>query len=118
MPLSPAWKRKLISIAWQSFALLLVGYFVYTLTQGPSGLATLRALEGDVATAARELALVQTKRQALERDVKALHPETLDRDMLEERARAGLSWSLDEDLIIRPEDLRRLDGNNANPASN
>jgi cell division protein FtsB len=110
MPLSPAWKRKLISITWQSLALLLVGYFVYTLTQGPSGLAALRGLESEVALAKGELALVQTKRAALERDVKALHPETLDRDMLDERARSRLSWSLEEDLVVRPEDLRRLDG--------
>lgn len=108
MPLSPAWKRKLIPIAWQSAALLLVGYFVYTLTQGPSGLASLRGLEADVAKAKQELGIVQAKRIALERDVKALHPETLDLDMLNERARAALSWSLEEDLIIRQEDVGRL----------
>jgi cell division protein FtsB len=109
MPLSPAWKRRLVSILWQSVALLLVGYFVYTLTQGPRGLSALRMLEGEVAAARAEFARIEAKRIALERDVRALHPDTLDRDMVEERARAGLAWSFEDDLILRAEDLRRLD---------
>jgi cell division protein FtsB len=113
MPLSPAWKRRLVSITWQSFALLLVAYFVYTLTQGPSGLAALRALEVDVAEAKEALARVSAQRTALERDVRALHPETLDPDMLDERARTGLSWSLEEDLVLRSEDLKILDRESA-----
>jgi cell division protein FtsB len=57
-------------------------------------------LEGRKAVLAGELAGLQEVKQRLERDVSLLRPESLDPDMLDERARAILNLAHSDDLIM------------------
>lgn len=68
----------------------LVAYFAYHLVQGDRGLMAWVRLNQDVAEARSTLAALDAERSTLERRVDELRPQHLDRDMLDERARAEL----------------------------
>ncbi|BBK31940.1 cell division protein FtsB [Stella humosa] len=81
-----------------------IGYFAYHLVHGDRGLVAWRALSeriGEVETDARQ---VTAERQELERRVALLRPDSLDRDMLDERVREVLNLAHPDDLVIlRPQ---------------
>jgi cell division protein FtsB len=81
-------------------ALGAAGYFGYHLQIGDHGLKARADLEGRRAVLAGELAGLQVVKQRLERDVSLLRPESLDPDMLDERARAILNLAHSDDLIM------------------
>ena len=68
----------------------LVAYFAYHLVQGDRGLMAWVRLNQEVDHANTTLAAVEAQRSALEHRVDLLRPQHLDRDMLDERARAEL----------------------------
>jgi cell division protein FtsB len=76
------------------------GYFVYHLQTGDHGLEARAVLEKRKAVLAGELAGLKDVRARLERDVALLRPESLDPDMLDERARAILNLAHPDDLIM------------------
>jgi cell division protein FtsB len=76
------------------------GYFVYHLQIGDHGLKARAHLDGRKAVLEGELAGLQEVRGRLERDVALLRPESLDPDMLDERARAILNLAHSDDLIM------------------
>ena len=76
------------------------GYFAYSLQTGDHGLEASESLSKRKAVLAGELAGLKEVRQRLERDVSLLRPESLDPDMLDERARAILNLAHPDDLII------------------
>ena len=76
------------------------GYFGYHLQTGDHGLEARAALEGRKAVLEGELAGLKEVRMRLERDVALLRPESLDPDMLDERARAILDLAHPDDLIM------------------
>ena len=79
-----------------------VVYFGYHALQGERGVMTLLQLERRVDQAAVDLRAVEAERDALERNVELMLPTSLDRDMLEERARVVLNYTrLDEIVIMR-----------------
>lgn len=78
----------------------LVGYFLYHMVQGEYGLRTRAHLELQIAQAEDTLADLRVDRMEIERRVLLLSPETLDRDMLEERARRMLDYAHPDDVII------------------
>lgn len=77
-----------------------VGYFAYHLVHGDRGLIAWWELAQRVQDAKEVLAAIQTDRQALEHRVKLLHPQGLDRDMLDERARLMLNYGLPDEIVI------------------
>lgn len=77
-----------------------IGYFAYHTVQGDRGLLAYMRLTGEVARAEVTLAEVRAERQTIERRVRLLHPDSLDLDMLEERARKLLHRVRDDELII------------------
>ena len=81
-------------------ALGAAGYFAYHLQIGDHGLTARADLEGRKAVLEGELAGLQDVRGRLERDVALLRPESLDPDMLDERARAILNLAHSDDLIL------------------
>ena len=81
-------------------ALGAAGYFGYHLQIGDHGLKARANLEGRKQVLEGELAGLQEVRQRLERDVSLLRPESLDPDMLDERARAILNLAHSDDLIM------------------
>ena len=68
--------------------------------QGDRGLLAWWNLRYEIEKADYELAVVTAEKQKLEHRVSLLRPESLDRDMLEERARAMLGVVHKDDLIV------------------
>ena len=77
------------------------GYFGYHLQTGDHGLKARADLERRKDVLAGELAGLREVKGRLERDVALLRPESLDPDMLDERARALLDYVDPRDLTLR-----------------
>jgi cell division protein FtsB len=78
----------------------LFGYFGYHLVNGDRGLLAMARLEREVQIANQNFAEAETTRKIWERRVSELRNQTLDPDMLDERARALLNFSRKDDIII------------------
>jgi cell division protein FtsB len=76
------------------------GYFGYHLQIGDHGLKARADLERRKDVLEGELAGLKEVRGRLERDVALLRPESLDPDMVDERARAILNLAHPDDLVI------------------
>jgi cell division protein FtsB len=76
------------------------GYLGYNLQTGEHGLEARADLERRKEVLAGELAGLKEVRNRLERDVALLRPESLDPDMLDERARAILNLAHPDDLVM------------------
>ena len=77
------------------------GYFGYHLQTGDHGREARANLEGRKAVLEGELAGLAEVKTRLERDVSLLRPESLDPDMLDERARTLLNYVDPRDLTLR-----------------
>ena len=88
--------------------LLLMGYFAYHAVEGDYGLFALSKLEDRVAGLEAELVQVRAEREKMERHVALMRPESLERDMIDERAREALNMADAKDIVIflAPEDRR------------
>jgi cell division protein FtsB len=106
-------KMRLRSILFPLLACSVGGYFVYHLQTGDHGLTARADLEKRKAVLAGELAGLRDVRARLERDVALLRPESLDPDMLDERARAILNLAHPDDLVM----LKRRPPTETPPAS-
>ncbi|MGH6736333.1 MAG: FtsB family cell division protein [Methyloceanibacter sp.] len=82
-------------------ALSVGGYFGYHLQNGDHGLTARADLERRKDVLEGELAGLREVKQRIERDVALLRPESLDPDMLDERARAILNLAHPDDLVMR-----------------
>jgi cell division protein FtsB len=76
------------------------GYFGYHLVNGERGLLAMVNLQREVLVAEQNLAEAETTRKIWERRVSALRNQSLDPDMLDERARVLLNFSRKEDIVI------------------
>jgi cell division protein FtsB len=93
-------KKRARYIAAPVLGACLMGYFCYHLVQGERGLVAWLRLTNDIREAKEQAALVHSEREALERRVSHLRPESLDRDLLDERARATLNVALPNEIVI------------------
>ena len=82
-------------------------YFAYHGINGDRGLLAWRGLEQQVESARIELDRTHGERQVLERRVKLLYSESLDRDMIDELARLLLNYGRPEEIVILLEDVPR-----------
>ena len=83
------------------------GYFGYHLQSGDHGLTARTDLQRRAAVLEGELEGLREVRQRIERDVALLEPDSLDPNMLDERARAILNLAHPGDLVMmnrRPPD--------------
>src|SRR4051812_42499152 len=78
----------------------MMAYFGYHAVQGDRGLIAWWNLRYELERTNDDLARVAADKLALENRVALLRPQSLDRDMLEERARLMLGTVRDDDLII------------------
>ena len=78
----------------------LMAYFAYHAVQGDRGLIAWWNLRYEIEKTNAELADVTAEKQAIEHRVALLRPGSLDRDMLEERARVMLGAVHPDDLIV------------------
>ncbi|MBV9522965.1 MAG: septum formation initiator family protein [Alphaproteobacteria bacterium] len=84
-----------------------MGYFGYHLVQGERGLLAWLRITQELKAAKVELARLDGERTALDRRVSLLRPEHIDRDMLDERARATLNLAGPHDIVIMRSELPR-----------
>ena len=82
------------------FCVSLIGYFVYHLVQGDRGLIALSHLKHDIAQLETDVSVAQAERSEIERRTKLLRPDSIDPDMLDERARAELGFSRPEEVVV------------------
>jgi cell division protein FtsB len=80
-----------------------VGYFAFHAIRGERGIIALRQLSLQVELAQLEYFKVNSQRKELEHRVSLLHPDSLDPDMLDERARVMLNYGYKDDIIIIPD---------------
>jgi cell division protein FtsB len=81
----------------------LVAYFGYFALYGSHGIVRYVELSHAVTLKSAELAAIEAERSALERRVSMLRTESIDPDLLEERARDSLGLTEPgEVVILRP----------------
>jgi cell division protein FtsB len=87
-------------VLFPAFGACAVLYFAYHGITGDRGLLAWRKLEKEVQSTQAELGRARSEREALERRVKLLYPESLDPDMLDESARRLLNYGHPEEIVI------------------
>jgi len=81
-------------------ALSLTIYFSYHLIAGPRGYLELKQLETQVSMETQKLEDLTKEREAIEKKVVMMRPGSIDRDLLEERARYVLGYTSKEEYIL------------------
>ena len=76
------------------------GYFGYHLVNGDRGLLAMVHLQGENQVAHQNLAEAETTRKIWEQRVSELRNQSLDPDMIDERARILLNYARKDDLIV------------------
>jgi cell division protein FtsB len=79
---------------------LVFGYFGYHLVNGDRGLLAMAQLQREALIANQNFAEAEATRRIWERRVTALRNQSLDPDMLDERARALLNYARKDDIIV------------------
>ena len=77
-----------------------IAYFAYHTFHGERGLIAWNILKQRVEEAQVMLAETRARRQVLEHRVRLLNPQSLDPDMLDERARLMLNYGRDDEIVI------------------
>ena len=88
-------------LALYSIAGLVIGYFSVNAYTGNRGLRAKQDLDQQIAQLDGELDALKAERTEWERRVALLRPESIDPDLLDERARALLNYADPRDLILR-----------------
>ena len=76
-----------------------ITYFGYHVMHGERGLLAWWQLRERIAATRESLSEIHAERLVLENRVRLLHPESLDPDMLEERARIMLNYGYADEII-------------------
>jgi cell division protein FtsB len=91
----------LSTLALYTVAAMVIGYFGVNAYTGDHGLRAKHELEQQIEQLGAELAAVRAERGNWQRRVSLLKPESIERDMLDERARALLNYADPRDLTLR-----------------
>ena len=79
----------------------LLGYFGWHSYYGPRSFDQRDALAAKVADLDAKLEIIRSERQALERKVSLMRPESIDQDMLDELARTTLDYGKPGEFIVK-----------------
>lgn len=82
------------------------GYLVWGASQGDRGLKAKAGYATDAAQLQVELAQLQAERERWQRRVKSMRSEAVDRDLLDEEARAVLDRVGKDDVVIFTADVK------------
>jgi cell division protein FtsB len=82
------------------FGVAVIGYFAFHAVEGERGLRAYFALNLQTELAREERDALRHDRMTVERRVNLLKPESLDLDMLDERARTVLNKVHEDDFVI------------------
>jgi len=84
-------------------ALCFMVYFLYHIFQGERGLLSWLRLQQKIIEDEKILLSLQSQRDTLEHKVYLLRPDSLDKDMLEERVRLLLNFGRADEVVIHDE---------------
>ncbi|NBT85765.1 MAG: septum formation initiator family protein [Alphaproteobacteria bacterium] len=84
-------------------ALCFMLYFLYHIFQGERGLLSWLRLQQKIVDDEKVLLSLQSQREILEHKVYLLRPDSLDKDMLEERVRLLLNFGRADEVVIHDE---------------
>jgi cell division protein FtsB len=93
-------RRFLAPLAFYALATAAVAYFVHHAHHGARGLETKQELKTQIAELQQEVGELKQERAAWEARVALMRRDEVDRDLLEERARAVLGRAHRNDVII------------------
>lgn len=100
MSLSLELRRRIRHAVLPMLGVAMAGYFCYHALTGDRSLIAFFRISDEIRTARAELAQASAGRQKLEHRVSLLRPESLDPDMLDERARWSLGFIGDREIVI------------------
>lgn len=80
--------------------LLLIGYFVFHALNGDYGAYALTDMRGKIDHMEADLLALRLEREGMEHRIALFRRETLDPDMMEERARIYMNMAHPDELII------------------
>ncbi|MGQ7791451.1 FtsB family cell division protein [Faunimonas sp. B44] len=83
-----------------ALSLLVLGYFAFHAVEGTYGLNALEKLEIRQAELEQALAEVRAERAVAEKRISLMRADSLDGDLIDERARQALNMASDRDLVI------------------
>jgi cell division protein FtsB len=86
-------KRKIRPFRHSAITVAFLSYFGYHSIHGDYGLRATECSSASASRAKAELAVTESKREHLENQVALLSDGSLDKDMLDEKARFGLNMS-------------------------
>ena len=89
------------ALALYTIAALVIGYFGVNAYSGNRGLRAKQDLDQQIAELSAELDALKAERANWERRVSLLKPESIDPDMLDERARVLLNYADPHELTLR-----------------
>jgi cell division protein FtsB len=89
------------ALALYTIAALVIGYFGVNAYTGNHGLRARQELDQQISELEADLAAAKAERVNWERRVSLLKPESIDPDMLDERARALLNYADPRDVTLR-----------------
>ena len=93
-------RRRARQIAPQVLFACIAGYFAYHAVQGERGLLAYVHLQQQLEQAQAVDRELDAQRAEMERKVQLLRPDSLDPDMLEERARAVLNYTREDEVVV------------------
>jgi cell division protein FtsB len=89
------------ALALYTIAALVIGYFGVNAYSGSRGLRAKQDLDQQIAELTAELDALKVERTSWERRIVLLKPESIDPDMLDERARILLNYADPRELTLR-----------------
>ena len=89
------------ALALYTIAALVIGYFSFNAYSGNRGLRARQDLDQQIAELSAELDALKAERAMWERRVSLLRPESIDPDMVDERARLLLNYADPRELTLR-----------------
>jgi cell division protein FtsB len=93
-------KRKLGRFVLPVITVAFLSYFSYHSLHGDFGLNAMEDLERQRITRQARLDVLVSHRQTLEKEVALMSDGSLERDMLDEKARFGLNMSRSDEIVI------------------
>ncbi len=93
-------KRKMIRVLKMSSLAFLFFYFTFHVVSGDKGLLTMMQLSQQVDKVQAEKQQVAAKRSELEDKVERLYTTSLDKDLLDERARKLLGMARENEIVV------------------
>jgi cell division protein FtsB len=100
MALTYILRRKARAVLMPVLGLSFVAYFAYHALHGDRGLLAYIHLQQEIKKAEITRDLVHAERETLDRRVALLRPNSVDPDMLDERARTVLNMGHKDDVVI------------------